>query len=155
MASKLSPPHALPRFRPATLGPLAPIRCDDALRRRRVSRLAGVVVPLLLAGATFVGCGRTEVILDDGTVAEQMDWDVDAERDVVLDDQSVVHVELVAPAPNGTRASLMSLSDGVSLEQVIGSVCPDGSPVLELDATGDEPVLLVHMEDELRAAIWM
>jgi hypothetical protein len=152
---KLSPPHALPRYRTRTFGPLAPTRTSPTHRASVRTRLAGLLFPLLVAGTTLVGCGRTDIDLPEGSAAEQMDYDVEVERDVELDDTSLVHVELVMPSPPVARADLMGLSTGVALEDVIASVCPDGSPIVELDATGEQPVLIVYMQDELRALIWM
>lgn len=151
---KLSPPHALPRYRARTFGPLSADRIPLTRRGKTSPRLATLLFPLLMAG-TLVACGRTDIELPEGSAAEQMDYDVEVERDVELDDASLVHVELVTPSPPIARADLMSLATGVTLEDVIAAVCPDGSPIVELDATGDQPVIIVHMDDELRALIWM
>lgn len=152
---KLSPPHALPRYRTRTFGPLAATRTGVVQRGSVRTRLAGVLFPLIVAGTTLVGCGRTDIDLGEGSAAEQMDYDVEVQRDVELDDASTVHVELVTPSPPVARADLMGLTTGVTLEDVIAAVCPDGSPIVELDATGDQPVFIVYMQDELRALIWM
>ncbi len=151
--SKHSPPHALPRFLPVSLSPRLPMRREYKPSPVR-SRLATLLLPAVLAGASF-GCGRTDVFLPEGSAAEQMAYDVELARDVELDNAELAHVELVAPSPTAARAGLMGLTDGVPVEDVIAAVCPDGSPTVELDTTGEEPVIVIYMQDELRAVIWM
>jgi len=119
------------------------------------SRLASLLLPAVFFGLTALGCGRTDFDFGDGTVAEQMNYDVEVERDVELEDASVVHVELVFPAPPAARSDLMGLVNGVPMDDVLNAVCPDGSPVVELDNTGEVPMLLVYMQTELRAVIWL
>lgn len=119
------------------------------------TRLASLLLPALVFGLAAVGCGRTEIDFVDQNAAEQMNYDVDVERDVQLDDASVVHVELVAPAPPAARSDLMGLVSGVPMDDVLSAVCPDGSPIVELDNTGEAPALLVYMQSQLRAVIWL
>jgi hypothetical protein len=103
----------------------------------------------------LAACGRTEVWSPEGTSAEQMDYEVDVERDVELDDASIVHVELVTPSPDPARVSLMALDAGIPLDAVIAAVCPDGTPTVELDNTGEIPALLIFVGTELRSVIWL
>lgn len=155
-ASKHSPPHAIPRHRPATF--VLHGRGSVQVHSKRTpfrSRLASFVLPLVAFGLTALGCGRTDYDFGDSDVAEQMNYDVDVERDVELEDASVVHVELVFPAPPAARSDLMGLVNGVPLEDVLDAVCPDGSPIIELDNTGELPMMLVYMDDGLRAVIWL
>jgi hypothetical protein len=114
-----------------------------------------LLIPALALGLTAFGCGRTDYDFGDDGAAEQMNYDVEVERDVELDDASIVHVELVFPAPPAARSDLMGLINGVPMEDVLDAVCPDGSPIVELDNTGDAPALLVYMDDSLRAVIWL
>lgn len=156
--SKHTHPHAVPRRRPVSFAPGgAQIweRTDDGRRMPVRSRLASLLIPAVFLGLSVAGCGRTDVMLPDESAAEQMDYAVEVERDVELDDASVVHVELVSPAPPSARSGLMGISNGVPVEDVIAAVCPDGSPIVELDATGEIPAIVIYMDDELRAVIWM
>jgi hypothetical protein len=154
---KLSPPHALPRTSSHSLAPSsARLRARFAAGRRRRSHapLIGLGA-IVLALATAAGCGRSELIElqeDEGAVSE---FSIDYSRELTLTDENIVLIELVAPATPEVRVAVIELEDGIPLEEVIHTICPDDEPEIVLDATGSSPEMRVYRDGELRGIIWM
>ncbi len=139
--------HAVPHVRPSSLPP----RVAGLARPRRPLRplLAGLL--LVATAAQIGGCGRSGFdFLDD--VAQQ--GDVEVSRELTLDDDNIVLVELVSPAPEQSRLARFELEDGVDINAVVDAVTETDSPELFLDATSSIPVIEVWEQGELRALIW-
>lgn len=141
------PPHAVPQKRPRTLLPAKPHTAPQG----RLG-LAAVVLLGMLGLAALPGCGRSDLLegslLDNGD-----DMQVELSRELELDDSRIVLVELLAPALPAARTNLVALQDGISYDQLLTGICPDGDPEVVFN-TNDVPVLEVYMDGELRALIY-
>ena len=107
---------------------------------------------LLLASSlmltSMAACGRTD-FGDYGTSVA--DYEVQVTREVVLDDDNVVLVELAAPTPEAAEAALMALQDGTSIDDLVVAITPEGDR--DVFAVADAPVQ-VRVDGTLRAVIW-
>jgi hypothetical protein len=151
-----SSPHGIPRVRTCSIGPRDSGRPAELTPRRRRIFRAPLIAGLALALLGQSGCGRTDFVeLADVGIDGDDELAVDFRRELTLDDESIVLVELMAPALALARTGVEELDDGVSMSLLIDTVCPDGEPELVFDTTGDIPALLVYRESELRGVIWM
>ena len=107
-----------------------------------------VLLACSLALPTVVGCGRTD-LGDYGVQVE--DYEVQTTREILLNNDEVVLVELATPTPPSVESALMAVRDGVSIDDLVLTVSPEGDR--EVFAVADAPVQ-VYVGGTLRAVIW-
>ena len=152
---KLAPPHALPRVRACSIAPRPAQLRSRFADGRRMHVQSRLLAGLLFGLVALSGCGRTDLIdIHDGA-GNEGELEIDFRRELTLTDDNIVLVELVAPAPSELRVALIALEDGVALDDVIATLCPDDEPQIELDATGETPEMRVYRDGQLRGIIWM
>lgn len=146
--TRFSPPHAIPRCLPRSVGPRT-ASARPARKRSSLPQRLALLAALIGGASVSAGCGRTELELGGA------EYDVAAARELQLVDESMVYVELIAPADPEASSALFVIEDGTAdLDEVVDSICPGEEPDLLLDFTGDLPVIEVTVEGELRAVIW-
>lgn len=146
--TRLSPPHAIPRCLPRSVAP-RPSTERKVRKRSSIPQRLALLAALIGGASVATGCGRTELDFGDS------EYDVAAAREVMLEDESMVYVELIAPADPDATSALFVIEDGTAdLDEVVDSICPGEEPDLLLDFTSDLPVIEVTVEGELRAVIW-
>ncbi|GEM_PF-6067979 len=115
---------------------------------------ARVFVGVLFGSLSLGGCGRSD-LLQETQGADSAGPQVDYRRELILADERVVLVELVAPASDDRREALRALSDGVALEGLITAIFPEEGRTVELDVTGELSELRVFQGEGLRGIIWL